>query len=180
MGIYFLLLLNIPIAYYTARWHQAAPIAVMDYLRSEVIQDLSGTVHIVFLTDCHATPFYSHLHVPRNNVLLRFSDCSPPLNNEDMYQNRLKHLGSYNSALSSENYYEFDLSKKVAHSDLKGDSTYKFKQIVNNNDESLNISSSPFFPKYFILWDTQIHKMSLFFDNFRTRTKVFANHGLQR
>lgn len=30
---------------------------------------------VLFLTPCHATPYYSHVHLP---VPMRFLDCSPP------------------------------------------------------------------------------------------------------
>lgn len=30
---------------------------------------------VLFLTPCHATPYYSHVHLP---IPMRFLDCSPP------------------------------------------------------------------------------------------------------
>lgn len=34
-----------------------------------------GATSVLFLTPCHATPFYSHVHRP---TPMRFLDCSPP------------------------------------------------------------------------------------------------------
>lgn len=34
-----------------------------------------ATTSVLFLTPCHATPWYSHLHAP---LPMRFLDCSPP------------------------------------------------------------------------------------------------------
>lgn len=49
--------------------HQRAPISVVNYIsKSGDIKD----VH--FLTGCHSTPFYSHIH---RNISLRQLDCSP-------------------------------------------------------------------------------------------------------
>ena len=31
-------------------------------------------LHVLFLTPCHATPYYSHLHQP---IPMQFLDCSP-------------------------------------------------------------------------------------------------------
>ncbi|SPQ93664.1 unnamed protein product (mitochondrion) [Plasmodiophora brassicae] len=44
---------------YFGRWHQRAPVQLMDYL------------------ECHATPYYSHLHVP---VPMRILECAPEFN----------------------------------------------------------------------------------------------------
>ena len=57
--------------------HQRAPVAVMEHLSRRLADgDARATpiesVH--FLTECHATPAYSHLH---RAIALRMLDCSP-------------------------------------------------------------------------------------------------------
>ena len=45
---------------------------VMEVVRQRAARD-AGT-SVLFLTPCHATPFYSHVHAP---IRMRFLDCSP-------------------------------------------------------------------------------------------------------
>jgi hypothetical protein len=45
---------------------------VMNHLAKEVIQ--GNVKSILFLTPCHATPYYSMLH---HNLPMRFLDCTP-------------------------------------------------------------------------------------------------------
>ena len=44
----------------------------MEVVRQRAARD-AGT-SVLFLTPCHATPFYSHVHAP---IRMRFLDCSP-------------------------------------------------------------------------------------------------------
>ncbi|EGD73481.1 hypothetical protein PTSG_05186 [Salpingoeca rosetta] len=82
------LVINIPVIVYTLRVHQAGPEAVMHYLRHQhtlygetTIQfSTSSTTQphqlsVLFLTDCHPTPFYSYMH---RNVTMVFAECPPP------------------------------------------------------------------------------------------------------
>ena len=48
-------------------------IDVMDYLGQEA--DLHSNMSVLFLTPCHATPYYSHIH---RDISMEFLDCSPP------------------------------------------------------------------------------------------------------
>lgn len=48
-------------------------IDVMHYLGQEA--DLHPNISVLFLTPCHATPYYSHIH---RNISMEFLDCSPP------------------------------------------------------------------------------------------------------
>ncbi|ETV77912.1 hypothetical protein, variant [Aphanomyces astaci] len=65
-----LILLNGIAAVYFARFHQRAPLEVMDYL----VATVHPTDSVDFLVPCHATPFYSHLH---QNISLWFPSCTP-------------------------------------------------------------------------------------------------------
>ncbi|KAM7472857.1 hypothetical protein LguiA_011040 [Lonicera macranthoides] len=72
LAIFFLLITNIPMAFYMSMVHQRGTEDVMNYLAKEA---LNGKVEsILFLTPCHATPYYSMLH---QNLPMRFLDCSP-------------------------------------------------------------------------------------------------------
>jgi len=46
---------------------------VMRYLAEEA--KLQPSMRVLFLTPCHATPYYSHVH---SNITMDFLDCSPP------------------------------------------------------------------------------------------------------
>ncbi len=46
---------------------------MMRYLAEEA--KLQPSMHVLFLTPCHATPYYSHVHT---NITMDFLDCSPP------------------------------------------------------------------------------------------------------
>lgn len=63
-GIYFCLI------------HQRGSLDVMKILHRETVDARYYDVDILFLTPCHATPFYSHLH---SNVTMRFLTCEPNL-----------------------------------------------------------------------------------------------------
>ncbi|KAK3021164.1 hypothetical protein RJ639_045876 [Escallonia herrerae] len=72
LTVFFLLATNIPMAYYMSMVHQRGTEDAMNYLAKEA---LYGKVkNILFLTPCHATPYYSTLH---HNLPMRFLDCSP-------------------------------------------------------------------------------------------------------
>ncbi|KAK7265324.1 hypothetical protein RJT34_32943 [Clitoria ternatea] len=68
----FLLATNIPMALYMSLVHQRGSEDVMNHLAREA---LDGKVKsILFLTPCHATPYYSMLH---HNLPMQFLDCTP-------------------------------------------------------------------------------------------------------
>ncbi|XP_061347460.1 mannosyltransferase APTG1 isoform X2 [Gastrolobium bilobum] len=72
VAILFLLATNIPMALYMSLVHQRGPEDVMNHLAREA---LHGKVKsILFLTPCHATPYYSMLH---HNLPMQFLDCTP-------------------------------------------------------------------------------------------------------
>ena len=65
---------NLGLAFYFSRIHQRACMDIIDFLANE-----DALVEVDFLTKCHATPFYSHMHVHDRPVYMRFLDCSPAL-----------------------------------------------------------------------------------------------------
>ncbi|CAJ2649668.1 unnamed protein product [Trifolium pratense] len=72
VAILFLLATNIPMALYMSLVHQRGPEDVMYHLASEATQ--GNVKSILFLTPCHATPYYSMLH---HNLPMQFLDCTP-------------------------------------------------------------------------------------------------------
>lgn len=85
--IIFLLVINAPAAFYFSRIHQSAPLILMDKLNK--INTERGIRSIHFLTNCHATPFYSHIHDA--NVEMRQLDCSPHLVNGKLSREETEH-----------------------------------------------------------------------------------------
>eukprot|EP00055_Hartaetosiga_balthica_P010839 m.47532 g.47532 ORF g.47532 m.47532 type:complete len:553 (-) comp7337_c0_seq2:167-1825(-) len=80
VAVWILLFVNIPVIAYMNRVHQGAPEQVMATLREEYKHFLVPTttkcgIDILFLTDCHSTPFYSQIH---QNVHMVFPECAPP------------------------------------------------------------------------------------------------------
>ncbi|MED6133352.1 Mannosyltransferase aptg1 [Stylosanthes scabra] len=72
LALIFLLVTNIPMALYMSLVHQRGPEDVMNHLAREARH---GKVkNILFLTPCHATPYYSLLH---HDLPMRFLDCTP-------------------------------------------------------------------------------------------------------
>ncbi|KAL8556966.1 hypothetical protein ACS0TY_004442 [Phlomoides rotata] len=72
MAVLFLLVTNIPMALYMSTVHQRGTEDVMNYLAKEAQENKVKS--ILFLTPCHATPYYSTLHY---NLPMRFLDCTP-------------------------------------------------------------------------------------------------------
>lgn len=73
-----LLLLNVPAAYYVLRWHGAAQISVMHYLRGVPPRQLDS---LGFLMPCHSTPWQAHLHRPElaESGRVWALGCEPPV-----------------------------------------------------------------------------------------------------
>jgi len=69
--IVFAIICNILAAIYLSRFHQAAPLPLMDFLQGEQPR------FIDFYTRCHATPFWSFMHHVSSLERMRFLDCSP-------------------------------------------------------------------------------------------------------
>jgi len=70
----YLVVTNVPLAFYANLVHQRGVVDVMNYLRNEA---RSGKVReIGFLMPCNSTPFYSNLHF---NISMWYLTCDPPL-----------------------------------------------------------------------------------------------------
>lgn len=72
LAVFFLLVTNFPMAIYMSMIHQRGTEDVMHYLSNEARENKVKS--ILFLTPCHATPYYSTLH---HNIPMRFLDCTP-------------------------------------------------------------------------------------------------------
>ncbi|CAI9102775.1 OLC1v1001100C1 [Oldenlandia corymbosa var. corymbosa] len=72
LAVALILATNIPMALYMSMVHQRGTEDVMYYLANNIVD---GKVKsILFLTPCHATPYYSTLH---HEIPMRFLDCTP-------------------------------------------------------------------------------------------------------
>ncbi|KAH6794413.1 Alg9-like mannosyltransferase family [Perilla frutescens var. hirtella] len=72
LAVLFLLVTNIPMALYMSLIHQRGTEDAMNYLAEEARENKVES--ILFLTPCHATPYYSTLH---RDLPMRFLDCTP-------------------------------------------------------------------------------------------------------
>ncbi|XP_012265530.2 GPI mannosyltransferase 3 [Athalia rosae] len=77
-----LVLTNLVPAIYFCLIHQRGSLDVMKILHQESITTRYYDMNILFLTPCHATPLYSHLHA---NVSTRFLTCEPNLKHQENY-----------------------------------------------------------------------------------------------
>ncbi|KNA07616.1 hypothetical protein SOVF_170180 isoform A [Spinacia oleracea] len=72
LAVFFLLVTNIPMGLYMSLVHQRGPEDVMQYIATKALNGEARSV--LFLTPCHATPYYSAVH---QNLPMRFLDCTP-------------------------------------------------------------------------------------------------------
>ncbi|XP_027069635.2 mannosyltransferase APTG1-like isoform X1 [Coffea arabica] len=72
LAVLFLLGTNLPMALYMSMVHQRGSEDVMYYLSREAVN--GEITSVLFLTPCHATPYYSTLH---HDIPMRFLDCTP-------------------------------------------------------------------------------------------------------
>ncbi|XP_043788167.1 GPI mannosyltransferase 3 [Apis laboriosa] len=77
----FLILSNVLPGLYFNLIHQRGSLDVMNILHKEITNN-KNTNNILFLTPCHATPLYSHLHI---NVSIKILTCEPNLTNNINY-----------------------------------------------------------------------------------------------
>lgn len=77
-----LLITNVIPGLYFSLIHQRGTLDIMNILQTDLATENFTSVNILFLTPCHATPLYSHLHV---NVTTRFLTCEPNLKNSKGY-----------------------------------------------------------------------------------------------
>ncbi|CAK9820889.1 GPI mannosyltransferase 3 [Anthophora plagiata] len=76
-----LMITNVLPGIYFSVIHQRGSLDVMNVLHKEIV-NANNTTNILFLTPCHATPLYSHLHV---NVPIRMLTCEPNFSNDTNY-----------------------------------------------------------------------------------------------
>ncbi|KAF2348844.1 GPI mannosyltransferase [Trinorchestia longiramus] len=67
---------------YFSLLHQRGALTIMEDLRFLLLVPAAAAPSVLFLTPCHATPLYSHMHVP---VPTRFLTCEPNLNFAALY-----------------------------------------------------------------------------------------------
>lgn len=99
-GIYFCLI------------HQRGSLDAVKILREETATARYYDVNILFLTPCHATPFYSHLH---ENVTARFLTCEPNLEAREDYIDEAAEFFTLPMLWLSQNYGDKKDSEMPTH-----------------------------------------------------------------
>ena len=92
--------INVILALYLSMVHQAGPHAVMEYLSTQ-----ESNRGVLFLTPCHGTPFYSHLH---QDVPMEFLECPPDFNHPDYKNANDDFFRDPSTAIKSINLNRFD------------------------------------------------------------------------
>lgn len=77
-----LIITNVVPGLYFSLIHQRGSLDIMNNLQTDLSRENCTSANVLFLTPCHATPLYSHLHV---DVPIRFLTCEPNLKNSNDY-----------------------------------------------------------------------------------------------
>ncbi|XP_051156089.1 GPI mannosyltransferase 3, partial [Leptopilina boulardi] len=80
--------------------HQRGSLNALQFIRNDLSSEKND---ILFLTPCHATPLYSHLH---KNISLRFLKCEPNLDNKIGYIEEAQQFFANPQLWIDENYGE--------------------------------------------------------------------------
>ncbi|KZC08488.1 GPI mannosyltransferase 3 [Dufourea novaeangliae] len=104
-------LTNIVPGFYFSMIHQRGALDAMNILRKE-ITNTSNTTNMLFLTPCHATPLYSHLHV---NLPIRILTCEPNFHNSTNYVDEADAFLADPMQWLSHNYNENDAATIPTH-----------------------------------------------------------------
>ncbi|XP_015430079.1 PREDICTED: GPI mannosyltransferase 3-like [Dufourea novaeangliae] len=106
-----LIVTNIVPGFYFSMIHQRGALDAMNILRKE-ITNTSNTTNMLFLTPCHATPLYSHLHV---NLPIRILTCEPNFHNSTNYVDEADAFLADPMQWLSHNYNENDAATIPTH-----------------------------------------------------------------
>ncbi|XP_076765794.1 phosphatidylinositol glycan anchor biosynthesis class B [Xylocopa sonorina] len=128
----------LPVLYFSLI-HQRGSLDVMNILHKEIVNS-DNTSSILFLTPCHATPLYSHLHV---NVPTRILTCEPNFTNDTNY---------------------------VDEADVF------FSNPMQWLDRNYDINESVTIPKYVVLFDNIVQKVSRFLKHYQPMSQIFYTH----
>ncbi|CAL7934407.1 unnamed protein product [Xylocopa violacea] len=134
-----LIVTNVLPGLYFSLIHQRGSLDVMNILHKEVVNS-DDTSSILFLTPCHATPLYSHLHV---NVSTRILTCEPNFTNDTSY---------------------------VDEADVF------FSNPMQWLDRNYDINESVTIPKYVVLFDNIVQKISRFLKHYQLTSQIFYAH----
>lgn len=96
---------------YLGLWHQVGSMAAISKLANIALNDPVNSNYL-FLTPCHATPLYSHLHV---NISTRFLTCEPNLRNEYNYKDEAEMFFHNPIKWLDENFPEDDICLLPSH-----------------------------------------------------------------
>nr|XP_031833263.1 GPI mannosyltransferase 3 [Nomia melanderi] len=126
--IVLLIATNIVPGFYFSMIHQRGSLDVMNTLRKE-ITDTHNEMNILFLTPCHATPLYSHLHV---NVPIKILTCEPNFHNSANYVDEADIFFANPTDWLSHNYNEKENITMPSHVITFDGVTPKIGQFLKN------------------------------------------------
>ncbi|XP_014230783.1 GPI mannosyltransferase 3 isoform X1 [Trichogramma pretiosum] len=136
-----LLVTNVIPTYYFSVIHQQGSLQVMDYLRNEIEHRDNSQVDIMFLTTCHSTPYYSHLH---KNVSMRFLTCEPNLSGAKDYKDESDHFFTNPMLWLEANYPNDTKSKLPSHLILYDSTIRRIKPFLKNFVKLIDIPDTHF------------------------------------
>ncbi|XP_066593990.1 GPI mannosyltransferase 3 [Prorops nasuta] len=102
-----LVLSNVVPGIYLCLIHQRGSLDVMKVMQEELNYENITDPNILFLTPCHATPLYSHLHM---NVTIRFLTCEPNLEGKEFYMDEADQFFMQPMEWLKENYINQNVS----------------------------------------------------------------------
>lgn len=100
--VFLFILSNLIPGLYFSLIHQRGSLNTLEFIRNDLSNEKDS---ILFLTPCHATPLYSHLH---KNVSVRFLKCEPNLENKIGYIEEAQQFFASPQFWINENYEKID------------------------------------------------------------------------
>ncbi|XP_012142029.1 phosphatidylinositol glycan anchor biosynthesis class B [Megachile rotundata] len=123
-----LIITNVLPGIYFSMVHQRGSLDIMNVLGKQ-LNYTDNTTNVLFLTPCHATPLYSHLHV---NVPIKILTCEPNFNSNVNYTEEADEFFS-NPMHWLNNYYNSDENIKMPSHIILFDSIVpKIEQFLKN------------------------------------------------
>lgn len=147
---------------YFGRWHQRAPVQLMDYLGDALDKRPGDVQSIDFLTECHATPYYSHLHVP---VPMRILECAPEFNGPRCVGDRSK---SDSQVWEHRRVHPYSFNLTTTQSFLRDPEAFVLRYYANITD----------LPSHIVLFDVYRNQLQGFLDthSYRLEASFFHSH----
>lgn len=109
--------------------HQRGSLDVMKVIREDISHSNYTESTVLFLTPCHATPLYSHLH---KNITTKILTCEPNLNATDNYMDEADRFFAGPMRWLSDNYINVERNKMPTHVILFDSISPKITKFLQN------------------------------------------------